>query len=83
MSTPGEFYRSLPPMSNSYGVACLMTTGALTLIFTFQTPQHSILKMSSYVSRSGGLSPTSSPLHHFHYFLPSCSCQCKKFTLSI
>ncbi|GLU20887.1 hypothetical protein SLE2022_370640 [Rubroshorea leprosula] len=31
MSTPGEFYRSLPPVSKFYGVACLMTTSALYL----------------------------------------------------
>ncbi|KAI4384712.1 hypothetical protein MLD38_002830 [Melastoma candidum] len=29
MSTPGEYYRSLPPVSKTYGVACLMTTSAL------------------------------------------------------
>ncbi|XP_031391322.1 derlin-1-like [Punica granatum] len=31
MSTPGEYYRSLPPVSKTYGMACLMTTGALYL----------------------------------------------------
>lgn len=31
MSTPGEYYRSLPPVSKTYGVACLMTTAALYL----------------------------------------------------
>ncbi|KAL9390708.1 hypothetical protein Peur_014628 [Populus x canadensis] len=31
MSTPGEYYRSLPPVSKAYGVACLMTTAAYYL----------------------------------------------------
>ncbi|KAK3447373.1 hypothetical protein EUGRSUZ_A02914 [Eucalyptus grandis] len=31
MSTPGDYYRSLPPVSKTYGVACLMTTAALYL----------------------------------------------------
>ncbi|KAF8412441.1 hypothetical protein HHK36_000405 [Tetracentron sinense] len=31
MSTPGEYYRSLPPVSKAYGVACLMTTSAFYL----------------------------------------------------
>nr|DAD18424.1 TPA_asm: hypothetical protein HUJ06_019887 [Nelumbo nucifera] len=31
MSTPGEYYRSLPPVSKTYGVACLMTTSAFYL----------------------------------------------------
>ncbi|KAF8380552.1 hypothetical protein HHK36_028040 [Tetracentron sinense] len=31
MSTPGEYYRSLPPVSKVYGVACLMTTSAYYL----------------------------------------------------
>ncbi|CAI0449634.1 unnamed protein product [Linum tenue] len=31
MSTPGEYYRSLPPVSKTYGVACLMTTAAFYL----------------------------------------------------
>ncbi|XP_039064810.1 derlin-1.1-like [Hibiscus syriacus] len=29
MSTPAQYYRSLPPVSKFYGVACLMTTSAL------------------------------------------------------
>ncbi|XP_021687017.2 derlin-1.2 isoform X2 [Hevea brasiliensis] len=31
MSTPAEYYRSLPPVSKTYGVACLMTTAAYYL----------------------------------------------------
>ncbi|RZC10031.1 Derlin-1 isoform B [Glycine soja] len=31
MSTPAEYYRSLPPVSKTYGVACLMTTSAYYL----------------------------------------------------
>ncbi|KAM3730725.1 hypothetical protein ACB098_12G107900 [Castanea mollissima] len=31
MSTPAEYYLSLPPVSKFYGVACLMTTSALYL----------------------------------------------------
>ncbi|XP_027333302.1 derlin-1.1-like [Abrus precatorius] len=31
MSTPAEYYRSLPPVSKAYGVACLMTTAAYYL----------------------------------------------------
>ncbi|WVZ00219.1 hypothetical protein V8G54_026288 [Vigna mungo] len=31
MSTPAEYYRSLPPVSKIYGVACLMTTSAFYL----------------------------------------------------
>ncbi|XP_030937043.1 derlin-1.1-like [Quercus lobata] len=31
MSTPAEYYRSLPPVSKFYGVACLMTTSAYYL----------------------------------------------------
>ncbi|KAM5557022.1 derlin-1.1-like [Rosa sericea] len=31
MSTPAEYYRSLPPVSKTFGVACLMTTTAFTL----------------------------------------------------
>ncbi|KAK9913986.1 hypothetical protein M0R45_037785 [Rubus argutus] len=31
MSTPAEYYRSLPPVSKTYGVACLMTTTAYYL----------------------------------------------------
>uniref|UniRef100_A0A2P2KEW4 Derlin n=1 Tax=Rhizophora mucronata TaxID=61149 RepID=A0A2P2KEW4_RHIMU len=31
MSTPAEYYRSLPPVSKTYGVACLMTTTAFYL----------------------------------------------------
>ncbi|KAI4332809.1 hypothetical protein L6164_017688 [Bauhinia variegata] len=31
MSTPAEYYRSLPPVSKVYGVACLMTTAAYYL----------------------------------------------------
>ncbi|XP_030935657.1 derlin-1-like [Quercus lobata] len=31
MSTPAEYYRSLPPVSKFYGVACLMATSALYL----------------------------------------------------
>ncbi|GAV75703.1 DER1 domain-containing protein [Cephalotus follicularis] len=31
MSTPAEYYRSLPPVSKAYGVTCLMTTSALYL----------------------------------------------------
>ncbi|OVA04667.1 Derlin [Macleaya cordata] len=31
MSTPGEYYRSLPPVSKAYGVFCLMTTTAYYL----------------------------------------------------
>ncbi|KAJ7949485.1 Derlin [Quillaja saponaria] len=31
MSTPAEYYRSLPPVSKTFGVACLMTTAALHL----------------------------------------------------
>ncbi|KAL5569853.1 hypothetical protein UlMin_026428 [Ulmus minor] len=31
MSTPLEYYRSLPPVSKTYGVACLMTTFAFYL----------------------------------------------------
>ncbi|KAL9321625.1 hypothetical protein ACSQ67_009678 [Phaseolus vulgaris] len=33
MSTPAEYYRSLPPVSKFYGVACLMTTSAYYLEF--------------------------------------------------
>ncbi|KAG5066086.1 hypothetical protein AAZX31_04G113100 [Glycine max] len=33
MSTPAEYYRSLPPVSKAYGVACLMTTAAFYLQF--------------------------------------------------
>ncbi|KAK8484280.1 hypothetical protein V6N12_032717 [Hibiscus sabdariffa] len=29
MSTPAQYYQSLPPVSKLYGVACLMTTSAL------------------------------------------------------
>ncbi|EEF27712.1 derlin-1 [Ricinus communis] len=31
MSTPAEYYNSLPPVSKTYGVACLMTTAAYYL----------------------------------------------------
>lgn len=31
MSTPGEYYRSLPPVSKFYGIVCLMTTAAYEL----------------------------------------------------
>ncbi|KAL6291308.1 hypothetical protein ACE6H2_008818 [Prunus campanulata] len=31
MSTPAEYYRSLPPVSKTYGVACFMTAAALYL----------------------------------------------------
>ncbi|CAN1243076.1 DER1 [Linum perenne] len=31
MSTPGEYYRSLPPVSKTYGVVCLMTSAAFYL----------------------------------------------------
>ncbi|XP_021286833.1 derlin-1.1-like [Herrania umbratica] len=31
MSTPAQYYESLPPVSKFYGVACLMTTSALYL----------------------------------------------------
>ncbi|KAG2692216.1 hypothetical protein I3760_08G042000 [Carya illinoinensis] len=31
MSTPAEYYRSLPPVCKTYGVACLMTTSAFYL----------------------------------------------------
>ncbi|PON92409.1 Derlin [Trema orientale] len=31
MSTPSEYYQSLPPVSKFYGVTCLMTTAALYL----------------------------------------------------
>ncbi|XP_061345690.1 derlin-1-like [Gastrolobium bilobum] len=31
MSSPAEYYRSLPPVSKAYGVACLMTTAAYYL----------------------------------------------------
>ncbi|XP_068634332.1 derlin-1.1-like [Aristolochia californica] len=31
MSTPGEYYRSLPPVSKAYGVLCLMTSSAYYL----------------------------------------------------
>ncbi|XP_043691531.1 derlin-1.1-like [Telopea speciosissima] len=31
MSTPGEYYRSLPPVIKTYGVLCLMTTSAYYL----------------------------------------------------
>ncbi|XP_058086517.1 derlin-1.2-like isoform X2 [Magnolia sinica] len=31
MSTPGEYYRSLPPVSKAYGVICLLTTSAYYL----------------------------------------------------
>ncbi|KAI0500728.1 hypothetical protein KFK09_018944 [Dendrobium nobile] len=31
MSTPGEYYRSLPPVTKAYGVLCLMTTAAAYL----------------------------------------------------
>ncbi|KAL2335884.1 hypothetical protein Fmac_010330 [Flemingia macrophylla] len=31
MSTPAEYYRSLPPVSKTYGVACLMTSAAYYL----------------------------------------------------
>ncbi|KAK4256447.1 hypothetical protein QN277_009308 [Acacia crassicarpa] len=31
MSSPAEYYRSLPPVSKAYGVACLMTTSAFYL----------------------------------------------------
>lgn len=31
MSTPGEYFRSLPPVSKTYGVACLMFTSACYL----------------------------------------------------
>ncbi|XP_059461127.1 derlin-1.1-like [Corylus avellana] len=31
MSTPAEYYRSLPPVSKAYGVACFMTTAAFSL----------------------------------------------------
>ncbi|KDP22457.1 hypothetical protein JCGZ_26288 [Jatropha curcas] len=31
MSTPAEYYHSLPPVSKAYGVACLMTTSAYYL----------------------------------------------------
>ncbi|KAK8323317.1 hypothetical protein V6Z11_A12G230400 [Gossypium hirsutum] len=31
MSTPAQYYQSLPPVSKFYGVACLMTTSAFYL----------------------------------------------------
>ncbi|WJX30462.1 ER-associated protein degradation protein [Trifolium repens] len=33
MSTPAEYYHSLPPVSKTFGVACLMTTAAYYLNF--------------------------------------------------
>ncbi|GLT72222.1 hypothetical protein SLA2020_441760, partial [Shorea laevis] len=49
MSTPSEYYRSLPPVSKIYGVACLMTTSAFHL--GLYNPNNIALKYGLVIKR--------------------------------
>lgn len=49
MSTPAEYYNSLPPVSKTYGVACLMATAAFYL--QLYNPHNIALKYEDVIKR--------------------------------